>query len=255
MIRKEYFDRQPPTFTETQQRIANAIAQTRCDKRTLANITWYFLQKRGYVLSISELVRMALEVLEQIVEEESGGLEFINTEEADDFLRQQFKANLNPMRHLKPGGPVRPRLDYSFRKQMDAENALIESRGAEYVEPRTKKELMELRGKQQAEKYSDIPAVGTTEFEEFAQKQKEQYIASKYTEQRAYRTPDNMVVNYDAPTGEGAETPEQAEERRQQELQAEKAALGHIPANIISAHINEPTNPNMEEDENEQEEN
>ena len=107
------------TFEETQQRVNDCVASTRCDKRTLATITKYFLEKRGYVISLSELVRLSLETLEDIITTKRPDVNVLSTEEADNILSTYYKVNLHPRRKDKRTGRKVPTYHYSFRKQLD----------------------------------------------------------------------------------------------------------------------------------------
>jgi len=131
-------------FEDTQKRVNDCVVQTRCDKRTLATLTQYLIESRGYVISVSELVRISLETLEDIILNKRPDMRIASTEDADNMLNEIYKANLHPTRAGKGGRRV-PTYNYSFRKQLDLEDAYIEGRDAGYVKPRSKE--MEAKSK------------------------------------------------------------------------------------------------------------
>ena len=207
---------QGPSFMETQRRVNDCTAQTFCDKRTLATLTNYFIDQRGYVLSLSELIRLSLELLEELVIKRDDSYGVISSEDADELLKMQYKANLNPMRKMKSGA-MRPRYNYSFRKQLNLEDAFVEERPASYTSTRTVGNMMEKKAQEQAKPLSpDVVKEGIRLYEE----------AQKKQEPREYRKPEWLE--------EEPETLAEATARRARENAELKASMAAVPEDIIA---------------------
>jgi uncharacterized protein YjiS (DUF1127 family) len=206
-----------PTYNESQQRTNTCTAQTYCDKRTLATLAIFFKEQRGYVLSMSELIRLSLELLEDIVIE-NGASEVKSTEDADDLLKQEFKANMHPSRRTARG-ETRPRMHYSFRKQIDVEDAFIEDREPVYNRL-ARGSVIDQVAKNRS--FRDTSLSTPEQIDDAVRRGIELMNEESKDHEREFRTPDNV------------ETLEQAEKRRKRELDDVKAGLAGVPADIIT---------------------
>ncbi len=188
------------TLVEARKRVNDCAVQTRCDKRTIATLTGWSLRERGYVISMSELVRTALERLEDAILGKAPDLEILSSEEANDLIKQHFDATLHPKRTIKGGNRQVPTYNYSYRKQLDLEDALMEDRTPEYGRERTLKMI----------KKGTVSVTPEMVIEEYKRMKSE----PKPEVKREARMPDNVV-----------ETPEQAVVRRDEELEASKSQM------------------------------
>jgi hypothetical protein len=189
-------------FKRIQKRVNDCVAQTRCDKRTLATLLQFHLKGRGHVSSLSELVRLTLEMVEKYVENNESDLLVLSTEDADDMLTNAFKANLHP------GG----RYMTTFVKQLSKEDMYLED--IHLPENKVTKKIIDQRSRKLKR---ELSAIAPAELRKRAQ---EIINEEKAKSHRTFRTPDNI------------ETIEEAVLRREQE--ALGTDLSAVPKDTVA---------------------
>lgn len=202
------------TLMEARKRVNDCAVQTRCDKRTIATLTQWSLEERGYVISMSELVRTALERLEEAILTKMPDLEILSSEEANDLIERHFDATLHPRRTVKGSGRQVPTYNYSYRKQLDLEDALMEDRAPEYGRERTLKMIEKGTVKV-------TPEMVVAEAKRI--RQADQEIVKRKT-----RMPDNVVADDPDPDLQ------ESTERQAKQTKDENAALAGVPGDIIT---------------------
>lgn len=113
----------PTELAQLHKRGTDSVAQTRCDRRTLATLAQYFSKQKA-IGSISSLIRDALELTERAILSEDPDLEVLTMEEAEQVLESYFgDVSLNP-----DGKNVR-----MYQRQLERESAFSEGRAISEV--------------------------------------------------------------------------------------------------------------------------
>ncbi len=193
------------------KRLGNCTAQTRCDKCTLATLYLFHKDGRGHVSSMSELIRLTLEFVENYVETNNPDFYIMSSEDADDILSEAFKANLNP----------KGKYMTTFMKQLQREDAYLEGRPVgEIDKPRVTKAITKKSASAFADEITPEAVMPIA---------KDLTAKEERDAGREFRTPDNV------------ETPEEAAQRRAGEEQ-ELDGLATVPADTIAEEESDDSN-------------
>jgi len=192
-------------FELLQERANDALCQTRCDRRSLATAA-KALYKKGYMpTSTSQLLRLIIEYCRHILVEE-GAIDILSYEDADRILYAFGVKSLNA------GG----RQMSTYIRQRGKEELFLDGTPIDYATaPKATKKMMETK-----KRNIENAAKALLESGEAKKIFDESYRTDP--REREFRKPDNI------------ESPEQAEQRRQQDLKNTKAALATVPADIIT---------------------
>ena len=78
------------------ERMNDSVLQLRCDRRTIATLAEFFFNDGEQIMSLSQLGRMAIEELRQILVDNNLVDDVLSTEDATKTLDRLGMGNLNP---------------------------------------------------------------------------------------------------------------------------------------------------------------
>ena len=182
-----------------QQRANDALIQSRCDRRSLATLAKALYEQSYIITSTSQLIRLVVEELRRRVLTE-GADDILSYEDADRIL------NTFGCKGLNTNGRAMP----TYIRQQGKEALLLDGTPVDYaLTPQVTKKML-------AARREGIERAARRMLEDGEAKR----IFEQSTENREFRRPDNI------------ETVQQAEQRRQKELEDTKSALAHPPTPV-----------------------